>query len=192
MPSTKRCKHCGDTLARHVVGEDRPYCRTGVTTNYFTPRPPGMKVTVVGPCIECGLPRFKHARAAGGLYRCPGQRNTLFSCADVAVPLKTQTTRSPWNEYDDVKKYAAMLGESMNEFSRAAQYERVERLRALELSREYGYCPVCGDACAARERRPDGDDTCVNGHTYPSAAATSWDAAKKLLSPYLGGTRCPI
>lgn len=35
----------------------------------------------------------------------------------------------------------------------------------------YGYCPTCGDAGAVRERRPNGDDTCVSGHKYPSAKA---------------------
>lgn len=35
----------------------------------------------------------------------------------------------------------------------------------------YGYCPFCGGNGATRERRPNGDDTCVNGHKYPSAKA---------------------
>ena len=33
----------------------------------------------------------------------------------------------------------------------------------------YGYCPICGAAGWLRERRPFGDDECVNGHKYPSA-----------------------
>lgn len=36
----------------------------------------------------------------------------------------------------------------------------------------YGYCPVCGAPGELRERRPNGNDVCVNGHTYPSAEAT--------------------
>ncbi|AFU87934.1 hypothetical protein CcrColossus_gp064 [Caulobacter phage CcrColossus] len=35
----------------------------------------------------------------------------------------------------------------------------------------YGYCPICGDHGVARQRRPNGDDTCVNNHTYPSKTA---------------------
>jgi len=35
----------------------------------------------------------------------------------------------------------------------------------------YGYCPVCGAVGVSRERRPDGDDACANGHKYPSARA---------------------
>lgn len=35
----------------------------------------------------------------------------------------------------------------------------------------YGTCPECGAACAMRERRPGGNDTCVNGHVYPSSEA---------------------
>lgn len=36
----------------------------------------------------------------------------------------------------------------------------------------YGYCPACGAPGKTRERRPNGNDTCENGHTYPSAQAT--------------------
>jgi hypothetical protein len=37
----------------------------------------------------------------------------------------------------------------------------------------YGYCPLpfCGAPGRDRERRLNGDDTCVNGHKYPSASA---------------------
>lgn len=32
-----------------------------------------------------------------------------------------------------------------------------------------GWCPECGHRVVMRERRPDGNDTCEKGHTYPSA-----------------------
>lgn len=35
----------------------------------------------------------------------------------------------------------------------------------------YGYCPLCGAVGVSRERRPDGDDKCANGHTYKSVKA---------------------
>lgn len=35
----------------------------------------------------------------------------------------------------------------------------------------YGYCPVCHAPGELRERRPDSNDTCANGHTYPSRNA---------------------
>jgi hypothetical protein len=35
----------------------------------------------------------------------------------------------------------------------------------------YGYCPLCGAPGKDRERRLNGDDTCVNEHKYPSASA---------------------
>jgi transcriptional regulator with XRE-family HTH domain len=38
-------------------------------------------------------------------------------------------------------------------------------------SYSYGHCPHCGAAGVLRERRPDGNDTCEQGHVYPSAAA---------------------
>ena len=33
----------------------------------------------------------------------------------------------------------------------------------------FGYCPTCGAPGVSRERRPDGNDTCQNGHEYPSS-----------------------
>jgi len=39
----------------------------------------------------------------------------------------------------------------------------------------YGKCPICGGAVATRERRPDGNDCCENGHIYPSADAVMVD-----------------
>lgn len=33
----------------------------------------------------------------------------------------------------------------------------------------FGYCPTCGAPGVGRERRPDGNDTCQNGHEYPSS-----------------------
>lgn len=32
----------------------------------------------------------------------------------------------------------------------------------------YGYCPRCGASGITRERRPNGNDRCANGHEYPS------------------------
>ena len=37
----------------------------------------------------------------------------------------------------------------------------------------YGYCPICGSPGKSRERRPNGNDKCHNGHTYPSHNATN-------------------
>jgi len=36
----------------------------------------------------------------------------------------------------------------------------------------YGFCPKCLAPSANRERRPNGNDTCQNGHVYPSASAS--------------------
>jgi hypothetical protein len=36
----------------------------------------------------------------------------------------------------------------------------------------YGYCPECGAKGVMRERRPNGNDKCANGHTYPSSIST--------------------
>ena len=39
----------------------------------------------------------------------------------------------------------------------------------------YGYCPICGLEGATRERRMNGDDTCVASHKYPSRDAVPVD-----------------
>ena len=42
----------------------------------------------------------------------------------------------------------------------------------------YGYCPICGGAGVMRERRPNGDDKCTNGHKYPSSDALAEQPAQ--------------
>lgn len=52
--------------------------------------------------------------------------------------------------------------------------------KPLEPDAVYGYCPHCGAKGVSRERRMDGNDTCGNGHCYPSNAATSYPMQKEL------------
>jgi hypothetical protein len=33
----------------------------------------------------------------------------------------------------------------------------------------YGYCPMCNGRVINRERRPDGDDQCENGHKFKTS-----------------------
>ena len=53
--------------------------------------------------------------------------------------------------------------------------QEVQRL-GQEIEQEpvavYGYCPECGAKGVMRERRPNGNDKCANGHTYPSSTST--------------------
>ncbi len=42
------------------------------------------------------------------------------------------------------------------------------------LESTYGYCPVCKARGKSRERRPNGNDTCENGHIYPSKSSLSF------------------
>jgi len=37
----------------------------------------------------------------------------------------------------------------------------------------YGLCPTCKTEGVSRERRPNGNDRCANGHIYPSKDAIS-------------------
>lgn len=36
------------------------------------------------------------------------------------------------------------------------------------MNTKYGRCPKCSGLVVSRERRPNGNDICMNGHTYPS------------------------
>jgi hypothetical protein len=52
-------------------------------------------------------------------------------------------------------------------------------IRGLAL---YGFCPQCGAKGKKRERRPNGDDTCENGHVYPSLKAADLPYEAKQIS----------
>ncbi len=49
-------------------------------------------------------------------------------------------------------------------------YRQLENtpIKSVQDVAPYGYCPTCSDIVLRRERRPDGNDTCKNGHVYPS------------------------
>lgn len=48
----------------------------------------------------------------------------------------------------------------------------------------YGYCPICGAETESRERKFDGNDTCFNGHIYPSKSSLK---SKPVLKASSGG-----
>ena len=50
--------------------------------------------------------------------------------------------------------------------------QAIAELESQEPVAVYGYCPECGAKGVMRERRPDGNDKCANGHTYQSCKAT--------------------
>jgi len=59
----------------------------------------------------------------------------------------------------------------MTGLQRAPYPDEPEYHKGVATSTPYGYCPICGDRGATRERRPNGNDTCVKAHTYPSCTA---------------------
>jgi len=52
----------------------------------------------------------------------------------------------------------------------AAHQDEIEKLKTVPLA-PYGFCPICGAPGVLRERRPDGNDRCNQGHTYPSRSS---------------------
>jgi hypothetical protein len=62
------------------------------------------------------------------------------------------------------------------EFMRVIAQVELKKSEPLHAAKDeprapYGYCPICNDMGKARERRPNGNDYCVKGHSYPSASA---------------------
>ena len=51
------------------------------------------------------------------------------------------------------------------------EHRETEPAAITVMSGRYGYCPNCHALGHIRERRPGGNDHCVNGHTYPSRMA---------------------
>lgn len=63
-----------------------------------------------------------------------------------------------------------------NESIAKAMVEYVKKLEQNEQKTEnkkaiLGHCPTCGAKGVMREKRPNGNDKCANGHTYPSTKA---------------------
>ena len=87
----------------------------------------------------------------------------------------TQEALKQWA--DDISKAYDILAWGHSE--RAAEIlknTKVSIYKALAQTQEpvavYGYCPECGAKGVMRERRPNGNDKCANGHTYPSSTST--------------------
>ncbi len=52
------------------------------------------------------------------------------------------------------------------------QAYKTAKRKAEVISSVYGRCPICNAPGIIRERRMDGNDTCKNGHKYPSKDAS--------------------
>jgi hypothetical protein len=85
--------------------------------------------------------------------------------------IEAQTNDDSMEKWDRNKKAITALKERL-----ADPMREVQRL-GQEIEQEpvavYGYCPECGAKGVQRERRPNGNDKCANGHTYPSSKATT-------------------
>lgn len=62
------------------------------------------------------------------------------------------------------------------EFMRTEAKVELEKEEPLHASKDlprapYGYCPICNDVGTAREKRLNGNDMCIKGHSYPSASS---------------------
>ena len=67
----------------------------------------------------------------------------------------------------DIKK--TLLSLDISDFI-APAFQSGKKIK-IEKKAPYGYCPVCVAPGVERQRRPNGNDTCENGHTYKSSQA---------------------
>lgn len=81
----------------------------------------------------------------------------------------------PVNDGINEKLDAIVAERQKNSYMNVTKIGVVAELIAACYKREcknpYGFCPICGKPGVTRERRPDGNDTCTNGHTYKSSAS---------------------
>ncbi len=71
--------------------------------------------------------------------------------------------------YDTGKQAVALV--VLSGLQRVSERSRQKRANGLSETvpvAPYGFCPICGAKGVSRERRPDGNDRCSNGHTYPA------------------------
>jgi len=83
---------------------------------------------------------------------------------------KAQPVQEPPSEWAGIKAILDEYGLQAIDF--VADWKAAQPVQpAQEPVAVYGYCPECGAKGVQRERRPDGNDKCINGHTYPSSKA---------------------
>jgi len=79
---------------------------------------------------------------------------------------------------EDLKKTQEKQQATITAIKEALKEHAMQEVQRLgqEIEQEpvavYGYCPQCGAKGVMRERRPNGNDKCANGHTYPSSTST--------------------
>jgi hypothetical protein len=95
---------------------------------------------------------------------------------DLALELRELADRFSEGWHDGIKIDASDI---MLLAMAASQIEQARSAPVQEPVGVYGHCPVCGAKGVTRERRPDGDDRCANGHTYKSIHATTPSAQRQ-------------
>lgn len=61
--------------------------------------------------------------------------------------------------------------------------QTMQTMQTIQENQEsiYGFCPECSSRGVVRERRVNGDDTCENGHKYPSISALKEPVTREIV-----------
>jgi hypothetical protein len=97
--------------------------------------------------VEQGARAVERAKIVAWLRRHPG----------VFLATERIASMTPFSAADAIERGEHLIGDTTTP---------IKDTRAL-----YGYCPICGGLGRSRERRPNGNDRCENGHSYASNLA---------------------
>lgn len=124
--------------------------------------------------ITAELKREKELRTAAGLEDPPAPAPGAAAPTDNNSPTKSlESSECP--ECRRVASFRSSDGHfhcgDGHEWSATKMLTTSSPIVATNLGAAYGYCPECGKPGVARERRPNGNDRCSDGHSYPSKTA---------------------
>lgn len=78
---------------------------------------------------------------------------------------------SSCGEYEEIPVTQTLISSLPENGSGCADAVPSEVVQDVRLASTYGFCPICNYHIVSRERRIDGNDTCRNGHKFPSKDA---------------------
>jgi len=145
--------------------------RDGSTARIVSNSPTDVPYTITGLLLERNS-RCMNWTPDGAAYQ-----DGTESCYDIISVISSPPhglTLTPV-EVDEVVRCISVLRSKIPQIRwHEVSKEWQSLLRLLGREEEpppYGRCPHCGLPGECRERRPDGNDCCGNGHVYPSSSA---------------------
>lgn len=139
--------------------------RESVTFGWGERMDVGLEVEVQGKAAEFAPTKLRARRRFGEHLKEASEWTDWYKSGDLAGTLGQLGTDTKWEFVTPgVRAWLTGVGPFPG-------FRQPPAVVTKEMIAPYGYCPECGALGKRRQRRPNGDDTCMNGHTYPSASA---------------------